>query len=224
MSSSRSSLAQNHPGRELRKICKQPKLQEPPQATWQPSLLPEALPGCSAAPKSPPLPRAWAWPPADTRARDEALRRRSQGCVSKPAQRNPFWGETGIRALQHDSNWGLRRGWIKDWGRERTQFWDLTFRLWIRTFLLRLVYPPYDVFRGSLTRRGVSKERWRETAGFGFGRGEPSDAKSSSPGFLHVSGTILIRGPCLLPPASNWSWGSYDTSQGRNSDQTHLKH
>lgn len=90
-------------------------------------------------------------------------------------------------------------------------------------FLLNLVYLPYGVFRGSVTRRGVSEECWREMAGFGSG-GTPSDAKSSSPGFLHLSGIILIGGSCLLPPASNRSWGSYDTSQGRNSNQTHLKH
>ena len=87
-------LAQNHPGRELRETCEQPKLREPPPAIWQSSVLPEALPGCSAAPKNPPLPRAWAWPAADARARDEALRRQPQGCLSKPAQRNPFGGET----------------------------------------------------------------------------------------------------------------------------------
>jgi len=96
----------------------------------------------------------------------------------------------GITALQHDSSWcrGPRRGWIRDWGRERTESWDLAFRHWICTFLLSLFYLPYGVLRGFVTRKGVSKECWREMAG--FGQEEPSDAKSSSPGFLHVSGTV----------------------------------
>lgn len=59
-------------------------------------------------------------------------------------------------------------------------------------------------------------------AGLGSGQGEPSDVKSSSPGFLHVSGTVLRA--CLLPLASNGSWGIYDTSEGRNSDQNQPKY
>lgn len=44
-------------------------------------------------PKSPSLPRAWAW--------GVALKRQLKGCLSKPAQRNHFWGE--ILALQLSS-------------------------------------------------------------------------------------------------------------------------
>lgn len=130
----------------------------------------------------------------------------------------------GIRALQHDSSWcrGLTREWINDWGGDTTRSWDLAFRHGVCTFLLCLVYLPYGVFRGPVTRRGVSKERWREKAGFGVVQGEPSDASSSIPNFLHVSSTALMRGPYLLPPASNWLWGNDDTSQGRNNDQTYL--
>lgn len=79
------------PGRALRETCEQPKLLDFSPASWQ-------LPGCCWMLCSPqkPIPakaHLWAQPTSDAKARSVALRRQLQGWLSKPAQRNHFWGE-----------------------------------------------------------------------------------------------------------------------------------
>lgn len=61
----------------------------------------------------------------------------ASGLAVQACAKESFLGrDFGITALQHDPSWcgGLRRGWIRDWGRQGTQSWDLAFRRWIWPF------------------------------------------------------------------------------------------
>lgn len=209
------------PGRALRETCKQPKLWDFSPASWQLPVCIGVLLDCSVASKKPTSAKGLSWAHHRSRARGVALRRQLQGCLSKPAQRNNFWGEILALQLSSMTPAGARDSeedaYRTDTGRELSLgFQHSAFALFYWIYFIHLM-----VYKENLSkRRGVSKEHYK-------GDGcvwEPSDARGSSPAFLHVSDTILIRGTCLPPPASNWSWRSYDTSQGRNSDQTHLKH
>lgn len=116
------------------------------------SSAPQGAAGCSAAPKSPSLPRVSAWPTTDARARSVALRRNftTSWCrlSVKAYTKKSFLGrDFGITILQQDSSRcrGLRRWCIQDWCGETTWSWGLAFRHCICTCLLNLFYLSYGV-------------------------------------------------------------------------------
>lgn len=119
-------LAPNHPGGDLREFCKQPKLREPPPV---PDKLQCSLRHCRAALQTQkPASMEGLSFSLQMPAREMKPQEAASGLPGKACMKDSFsGGDVGFKALQHDSSWcrGLRRGWKRDWGGERTQTWDL---------------------------------------------------------------------------------------------------